>query len=118
MSMDFEVAETFFSVSVADMDRASTFYSNSLGATITWGSPRWSSLNVAGVRIGLFANSEHVGGRVGLHFAVTDLDAACSSIERAGGRIVTPASEAAPGVAVAEVADTEGNIFSLQRASQ
>jgi predicted enzyme related to lactoylglutathione lyase len=110
----FSVVETFLCLSVSDMDRATMFYSKSLCATRIWASPRWSSLEVAGVRIGLFADPGYGGGRVGLHFAVTDLDAACDSIQRAGGRIVAPASEVAPGVLVAEVSDTEGNIFSLQ----
>jgi predicted enzyme related to lactoylglutathione lyase len=110
------VVETFLSISVSDMDRATMFYSKSLGATCKWTSPRWSSLEIAGVRIGLFANPGYRGARVGLHFAVTDLDAACDSIERAGGKIVAPASQAAPGVLVAEVSDSEGNIFSLQDA--
>jgi predicted enzyme related to lactoylglutathione lyase len=95
--MEFNVDETFLSLSVADMDRAATFYSKSLGAVTTWASPRWSSLKVAGVRIGLFRNPEYGGGRVGLHFVVTDLDAACASIERAGGKIVATASQFAPG---------------------
>lgn len=115
--MEFSVAETFVSLNVVDMARAGTFYSKSLGAVTVWASPRWSSLEIAGVRIGLFSNAKYDGGRVGLHFAVTNLAAACASIERAGGRIVTPASEAAPGVFVAEASDTEGNIFSLQEAS-
>jgi predicted enzyme related to lactoylglutathione lyase len=114
--MEFSVAETFMSINVADMDRAAMFYSRSLGAVTTWASPRWSSLNVAGVRIGLFGNPEYSGGRVGLHFAVSNLDAACAAVERAGGKIVAPASEVAPGVLVSEVSDTEGNIFSLQEA--
>jgi len=117
VTMEFLVAETFLSLSVVDMDRATAFYSTSLGALTTWASPRWSSLKVAGVRIGLFANAEYGGGRVGLHFSVTNLAAACSSIERAGGKIVTSASQVALGVVVAEVSDTEGNIFSLQEAS-
>ena len=115
--MEFSVAETFLSLGVADMDRAATFYSTSLGAVVKWASPRWSSLELAGVRIGLFGNPVHGGGRVGLHFAVTNLDAACASIEQAGGKIVCPASQVAPGVLVAEVCDTEGNIFSLQKAN-
>jgi predicted enzyme related to lactoylglutathione lyase len=105
------------SLSVIDMDRATTFYSKSLSALATWISPRWSSLRVAGVRIGLFANSEYGGARVGLHFVVTNLAAACSSIERAGGKIIASASQVAPGVLVAEASDTEGNIFSLQEAA-
>jgi predicted enzyme related to lactoylglutathione lyase len=114
--LDFEVTETFFVFSVADMNRAVAFYSESLRAATRWTSPRWSSLEVAGVRIGLFADPTHGGGRMGLHFSVTDLDAACASVVRAGGKIVAAASQVAPNVFVAEIADTEGNIFSLQRA--
>lgn len=117
VTMEFNVAETFLSLSVADMDRAVAFYSESLGASTTWTSSRWSSLRVAGVRIGLFSSPGYGGGRVGLHFAVTDVVAASVSIERAGGKIVAPVSQVAPGVLVAEVSDTEGNIFSLQEAS-
>jgi predicted enzyme related to lactoylglutathione lyase len=115
--MEFEVAETFLSISVGDMDRAVSFYSRSLGATTTWTSPRWSSLVVAGVRIGLFFSPAHSGGRVGLHFVVTNIQAACAAVTAGGGKIVTPASEIAPGVHAAETADTEGNIFWLQVAS-
>jgi len=99
------------------MDRAVRFYSSALGASTRWSSSRWSSLEVAGVRIGLFLNSDHAGGRVGLHFAVSDLAAACASLVAKGGSEVVPASEVAPGVVVAEMADTEGNVFSLQQAN-
>lgn len=115
--MKFKVSETFFSIHVQDMDRATLFYENALGAIKKWSSPRWSSLEVAGVRIGLFTNAEHKGICVGLHFAVTDLAAACASVVKEGGKIISPASEVAPGVVVAEVADSEGNIFSLQGVS-
>lgn len=112
--MEFIVSETFFSLSVRDMDRAVMFYSNAFGATRKWSSQRWSSLELAGVRIGLFCDVEHVGSRVGLHFAVSDLAAARAAVNREGGKAVAPAATVAPGVEVAEVADTEGNIFSLQ----
>ncbi len=115
--MKFKISETFFSIHVQDMDRAMLFYKNALGAINKWSSPRWSSLEVAGVRIGLFSNSEHKGGRVGLHFAVTDLAEACASVEKEGGKTVSPASAVAPEVLVAEVADSEGNVFSLQGTS-
>ena len=115
--MEFSVSETFFSVGVQDMGRAVLFYSSALGASTRWSSPRWSSLEVADVRIGLFSSSERVGSRVGLHFAVSNLAAACASVVSKGGREVVSASEVAPGVLVAEVADTEGNVFSLQQAS-
>jgi len=97
------------------MPRATAFYCESMGAVTTFTSPRWSSLEITGVRVGLFSNPEHQGGRVGLHFAVSDLDAACAAVQRAGGKIVGPPTEVAPAVFVAEATDTEGNIFSLQR---
>lgn len=97
------------------MDRAIKFYSTVLGAETTWTSPRWSSLQIAGVRIGLAENPQYDGGRVGLYFAVTDLDAACAVVKDAGGKVVTPAMQAALTVFIAEVADTEGNIFTLRK---
>lgn len=112
----FEVTETFFVVSVSNMDRAAAFYTAALGASIAWASPRWSSLHIAGVRVGLFANPEHSGAHVGLNFAVSDLEAACASVARAQGKVITPRMQAAPNVFVAEVADTEGNIFALRQA--
>lgn len=117
MTKEFNISETFFSLIVSDMDRAMKFYADSLGASTIWTSARWSSIEIAGVRLGLFADPAFDGGRVGLHFAVTDLQAAGASIERAGGRIEKHPYEVAPGVLVAEVADTEGNVFSLQQTS-
>src|SRR5262245_12800226 len=107
------VTETFFSVGGADMRRATAFYVDALGAVVAYASPAWSSLRVAGVRIGLALVAGHPGGRVGLHFAVDDLDAARASVARAGGRVITASMQVAPGVVVADVADSEGNTFTL-----
>jgi predicted enzyme related to lactoylglutathione lyase len=109
------VLETFFSVEVRDMKRATAFYVEALGAEVSYASPAWTSLHVAGVRIGLALSAEHGGGRVGLHFAVRDLLAVCTAVRRAGGRVVAPSIEVAPGVVLAEVADSEGNAFTLNR---
>lgn len=106
------VTETFLAVEVANMERATAFYVNALGATVAFASPGWSSLRIAGVRIGLALNPKHIGGRIGLHFAVSDLAVVRAAVERAGGRTGT-ASEAAPGVIVAEATDTEGNTFTI-----
>jgi predicted enzyme related to lactoylglutathione lyase len=110
------VTETFFSVEVDDMERATAFYVAALGATVAFASERWSSLFIAGVRLGLFASPGFTGARVGLHFVVEDLATACSAIERAGGSIVAPRIEVAPDVVVADVKDTEGNVFALRQA--
>ena len=107
------VTETFISVEVRDMARATAFYVSALGATVVFASPRWSSLRIAGVRIGLALAPDGTGSRGGLHFAVTDLAAAIAAVEGAGGRRIAPATEVAPGVVVADAADTEGNTFTL-----
>jgi predicted enzyme related to lactoylglutathione lyase len=110
------VLETFFSVSVRDMDRATAFYRAALGATVTFPMPRWSSLHIAGVRVGLFLHPEHEGGDTGLHFVVPDLAAARAEIDRAGGHADPQEHEVAPGVVIALAKDTEGNGFTLRRA--
>jgi predicted enzyme related to lactoylglutathione lyase len=107
------VTETFVSVSVADMRRATDFLKAALGATSSFSSPNWSSLHVAGTRIGLALVPGHAGGPTGLHFAVPDLDEAQAAVERAGGQLVEHPVEVAPGVIVSKVEDTEGNTFAL-----
>jgi predicted enzyme related to lactoylglutathione lyase len=107
-----KVMETFFSVGVNDMARATAFYVDAFGATVSFASPRWSSLHVAGVRLGLFHDVSHAAGRVGLHFVVDVLEG--SRIERAGGGVAT-ASEVAPGVVVSDVTDSEGNLLSVRQ---
>ena len=111
------VRETFFSIEVADMARATAFYCEALGATVYFATPGWTSLHIAGVRIGLALNPELAGARVGLHFAVADLAVARAAVERAGGRALGPDLEVAPGVWIAQVADSEGNSFVLTRAA-
>jgi predicted enzyme related to lactoylglutathione lyase len=109
------VTETFFALDVTEMQRATAFYVDALDAAVTFASPRWSSLRIAGVRVALFLNAEHTAARVGLHFAVSDLAATCAGITQAGGRVVDAAIEAAPGVVIAEVTDTDGNTFTLRQ---
>jgi predicted enzyme related to lactoylglutathione lyase len=110
------VIETFFSVDVSDMRRATAFYVEALGASVIFASSDWSSLRIAGVRLGLGLHPAPAASKIGLHFAVSDLAAGCAAVQGAGGRIVAAAIEAAPGVFIAEVTDTEGNTFSLSQA--
>jgi predicted enzyme related to lactoylglutathione lyase len=110
------VTETFFSIEVNDMQRAVRFYGNALGASTIFSSPNWSSLRIAGVRLGLFLHPGHTLGQVGLHFVVEDFLAACALVERSGGSLVGSSVEVAPGVVIANVTDTEGNTFTLRRA--
>ena len=109
------VTETFFSIEVADMARATAFYAAALGARVSYATPVWTSIYIASVRVGLFHLPGHPGCRTGLHFGVDDLPAAIASIEAAGGKLVVPASEVAPGVVVADCIDTEGNAFAVRQ---
>jgi predicted enzyme related to lactoylglutathione lyase len=111
--MPAQVVETFFSIAVRDMERATNFYVTAFGARVSAALPSWSSLHVAGVRFGLALALEHGGGTTGLHFAVVDLADARSWVERAGGRVVRASVEVAPGVVVSEVTDVEGNGITL-----
>jgi predicted enzyme related to lactoylglutathione lyase len=109
------VTETFFSIEVADMERATSFYIEALGAEVTFASPRWSSVWIAGVRIGLFLHPEAGGGRTGLHFVVDDLAAAREAVVRAAGSADARPIDAGNGIVIAEAADTEGNTFTLRK---
>jgi predicted enzyme related to lactoylglutathione lyase len=110
------VVETFFSVPVLDMDRATSFYTSALGARVAYASPRWTSIYIAGVRIGLFLHPESPGGATGLHFVVPDFAAACAAIEQAGGQAAEHEIEVAPGVVTLAAIDTEENGFTLRKA--
>jgi len=109
------VVETFFSLEVTDMQRATDFYVAALGATVSFASPLWSSLHIAGVRLGLFLHPPHTPTKIGLHFVVADLASTCAAIARASGRIGPPA-EVAPGIVLVDATDTEGNTFTLRQA--
>ena len=104
------VTETFFAVLVTDMQRAIAFYSTALGAQVKFSTPGWTSLMIAGVRLGLAPGTP---GPTGLHFAVADLKQASAAIERAGGRCDAPV-ELQPGIVIANATDTEGNGFTLR----
>ena len=109
------VTETFFAVEVQDMERAKAFYVRGLGATVLFATPQWTSLMIARVRIGLSLNAERAAGRVGLHFAVSDLNATRAQLESVGGAAGALPMEVAPGVTIAMVSDTEGNTFTLRQ---
>jgi predicted enzyme related to lactoylglutathione lyase len=112
--MPAQVTETFFAIEVANMDRAITFYRTALGAQVMFASPLWTSIKLAGVRLGLAYIKDHPGGRNGLHLAVLDLYGARAAIAAAGGTASAAPIEVAAGVVLAEVADTEGNRFILR----
>ena len=103
----------FFSVDVSDMERATTFYEQAFGATVDFESPTWSSLVIAGMRLSLVLR-KHQPSSIGLHFIVDDIALACAAVARAGGEI-EPAIETSGGIVIADVLDTEGNMFTLRQ---
>jgi predicted enzyme related to lactoylglutathione lyase len=103
------IVETFFALPVTDMDRATKFYV-ALGAVVKAATPGWSSLIIAGVRVGLYPGTP---GFSGLHFAVDDLTASCADFERLGGR-AGAVMDVAPGLTLAVVTDCEGNTLTLR----
>jgi predicted enzyme related to lactoylglutathione lyase len=108
-----KVIETFFALPVADMARATAFYQRAFGATVSFSTPVWSSLHVAGVRVGLYPDA--AARSVGLHFLVEDLAATRAAIESAGGRMGATV-EPAPGVSLTMASDSEGNTLTLRQA--
>jgi predicted enzyme related to lactoylglutathione lyase len=107
------VKETFLSLAVTNMERATTFYAQAFGATIAYASERWSSLIIAGVRLGLALKDDHDGDQqCGLHFVVDDLQIAGNEVRRAGGTALGPRT-VVPGLRFVEASDTEGNSFFL-----
>jgi predicted enzyme related to lactoylglutathione lyase len=108
------VVETKCIVGVADMQRATRFYTNVFGADVEFESPWWSEIRIAGVGIGLHGGATGERHDSGLGFVVDDLDAACAAVEQAGGVIVSePLERPGEGVELATIADTEGNEVSL-----
>lgn len=106
------IRETFFTLMVADMARATRFYVDALDAEITFASPGWTSLLLAGVRVTLAFAPGHTGVATGLHFRVDDLDAAVARVLSAGGgRAVL--RQVGPGVRVHEVSDPDHNTFTF-----
>jgi predicted enzyme related to lactoylglutathione lyase len=110
------VVETICILPVADMDRATRFYGGVFGAEVKFASPYWSSIVVAGVRVGLHGGATGERRDSGIGFVVDDIDAACAMAEAAGGAVVSPPSVREEGVVLAAIADTEGNEVSLSLA--
>ena len=105
---------TYFIVYVADMERATRFYTDVFDAKVGFASPHWTSLTIAGVQIGLHPGAQGARREIGLGFDVDDVDAACAAVTGAGGRVVTPPEHRPQeGITIGTVADTEGNEFTI-----
>ena len=109
------VTKAYFMLFVVDMDRAAAFYREGVGLDVRFVSPEWSELAWRDATVALHGGATSTEQRVtGLGFEVDDLDAACKQVAAAGGTIVTaPRDRPGEPIRLADVADTEGNVFSL-----
>jgi len=105
------VTRTYFMLNVLDMSRAVAFYREVLGPVIRYESEQWSEIKLGDATVALHAGAG-APRETGLAVEVGDLDLVCAAVVRMGGRIVIAAAVAA-GERSAEVADTEGNTFTV-----
>jgi predicted enzyme related to lactoylglutathione lyase len=107
------VTRTYFMLSVTDMARAVTFYREVLGPVIRHESETWSELKLGEATVALHATEQPNPKHTGLAAEVTDLYTAYHSVLTFGGQVLTGPTADALGQLSYEVADTEGNVFTL-----
>lgn len=97
-----------------DMDRAIAFYRDVVGLEPRLSSPGWSELTFGDAVVALHGGGGDEQRMTSMSIQVEDLNSAVREIERGGGR-VTREPEDRPGepIRLAEVVDTEGNLFAL-----
>ena len=113
-----------FEIPADDVPRAKKFYEKALGWKI---SDPWKmnyflvetkSKGKEGINGGLMARK--MPGQPFMNYlAVDSIDAYCKKVEKAGGIVVMPKTEVAPGMGwIAAFKDTEGNIMGFHEAPQ
>ncbi len=107
------VTRTYFTLSVADMARAVAFYRGVLGPVVRVESSTWSELKLGDATVALHATPDAAPRYTGLGVEVVDLHAAYHAVVALGGSIVSGPSPDPLGNASYEVADTEGNTFTI-----
>jgi predicted enzyme related to lactoylglutathione lyase len=110
-----KVTKTYFMLMVSDMDRAVAFYRDTVGLSLAFQTPDWSELPCgAGAVVALHGGGGGESVATGLGFETDDLDAACASVQAAGGAVNSPPVErSGEGIRLAQCSDTEGNRFTL-----
>ena len=97
-----------------DMDRAVAFYRDVIGLKPRFSSPMWSELTFGDAIVALHGGGSGKLRKTGLNFRVDDLNSAAREVERGGGRVMRePEDRPGEPIRLAEVVDTEGNVFGL-----
>jgi lactoylglutathione lyase len=93
---------------VANMDRAVSFYRDTLGLPLKFQSPGWSEFVTGETTLALHtADSDHPAGAIRLGFQVPDLQAFYKEMSTKGIEFTTPPTMQF-GVLLAEFLDSEG----------
>jgi len=111
------VTRTYFMLDVADMTRAVDFYRKVLGpVVIRHESESWSELKVGETTVALHASTTPTPKVTALAIEVEDLRACYDAVLRHGGQVLVGPITEPNGHLSYEVADTEGNTFTLASA--
>jgi predicted enzyme related to lactoylglutathione lyase len=99
---------------VADMDRAVSFYRDTLGLDVRFESPEWSEIATGETTLALHpASSANPPGSIQLGFTVADLRAVYDTLIGRGVRFNRPPARAEFGGMLAEFLDSDGSRCSL-----
>ncbi len=107
------VTRTYFMLTVTDMARAVTFYREVLGPVVRTESETWTEIKLGEATVALHASDQPNPRYTGLGVEVDDLTAAYYAILRTGGQVLTGPHTDPIGQLFYEVADTEGNTFTI-----
>jgi predicted enzyme related to lactoylglutathione lyase len=107
------VTRTYFTLSVIDMARAVAFYRGVLGPVVRVESPTWSELKLGEATVALHTTPVPAPRYTGLGVEVVDLHAAYHAVTALGGKVLSGPSPDPLGNLSYEVADTEGNTFTI-----
>ncbi len=107
------VTRTYFTLSVIDMARAVAFYRGVLGPVVRVESPTWSELKLGDATVALHTTPVPAPRYTGLGVEVVDLHAAYHAVTALGGKVLSGPSPDPTGNVSYEVADTEGNTFTI-----
>ena len=107
------VTRTYFTLSVVDMARAVAFYQGVLGPVVRVESPTWSELKLGEATVALHTTPVPSPRYTGLGVEVVDLHAAYHAVTALGGKVLSGPSPDPTGNLSYEVADTEGNTFTI-----
>jgi predicted enzyme related to lactoylglutathione lyase len=111
------VTRTYFTLSVIDMARAVAFYRGVLGPVVRVESPTWSELKLGDATVALHTTPVPAPRYTGLGVEVVDLHAAYHAVTALGGKVLSGPSPDPMGLLSYEVADTEGNTFTIAGAA-